>query len=97
MNTRNYNRATKFFRDMEFADPNNKKWGKFADAMDEVISTTVQVVRCKDCKYGYHIVDTVKGDITAYHVVCRKPYERKDISHVPEWFCADGERKDNDT
>ena len=78
MDTKDYNKATKFFRDMELVDPYHDRWGKFADAMDEVVSTYVPVVRCKDCK---HYV----GDGWCY-------LER--ISRKPDWFCANGEKRE---
>ena len=53
-----------------------------------------EIVRCKDCKHGYHIVNTVNGNITIYRVFCRKPYiDEGNATHEPDWFCADGERK----
>ena len=35
IDTRNFNKATKFFRDMELNFPNEPQWGKFGDALDE--------------------------------------------------------------
>ena len=56
-----------------------------------------ELVRCKDCKYGHHIVTTVNGEITLYRVFCTKPYvEKCNRTNEPEWFCADGERKDSE-
>ena len=53
-----------------------------------------QIVRCKECKHGNHIVSTVNGEITIYRIFCTKPYvERGNATHEPDWFCADGERK----
>ena len=78
MNTKNYNMATHYFREMEKENPNEPQWGAFADAMDEVISTCVPVVRCKDCKYN----DDGECIIKAGWFPVK-----------PDWFCADGERR----
>ena len=45
-----------------------------------------EIVRCKDCKYcGSEIMDGIK-------------FAKCELKHnwmpQPEWFCADGERKD---
>ena len=44
------------------------------------------VVRCKDCKYGYMLPNS------SDYVYCTKPYSGM-ISHKPDWFCADGDRR----
>ena len=49
-----------------------------------------KIVRCKDCKYGYHLLDTKKGVIIKYCIACLKHPE---LIQSPDWFCADGERK----
>ena len=87
INTKNFNRATKFFRDMEFADPYDNRWGEFADAMDEVISTYVPVVRCKDCKYwvGNWMEE---GNINNAKCTLSHRYPQPG-----DWFCADGEKR----
>ena len=48
-----------------------------------------QIVRCKDCKYGLTRKSTGK-------VECMYEKTRIDIDLVlePDWFCADGEKKD---
>ena len=53
----------------------------------------IHVVRCKDCKYGHHIINTVNGEVRIYRVLCVKPYEQGSAVHEPDWFCADGKRK----
>ena len=58
----NYNRATKFFRDMQLAHSDDLRWGEFADAMDKVISTYIHVVRCKDCIYRETCIHTNYDD-----------------------------------
>lgn len=91
MDTKNYNKATKFFRDMQLADAYDNRWGKFADAMDEVISTCVPVVRCSDCKHwiGGGIDDKDNFIPPKCSILNRiAPYD---------WFCADGERKDDES
>ena len=59
----------------------------------EKVSERVCVVRCDDCKYGepYTI-----GDV--YLVVCTRsdnPAGCKNWHLPPEWFCADGERRED--
>lgn len=49
-----------------------------------------EIVRCKDCKYGYHLVDTKKGEIIKYRIACLK---RSELIQNQDWFCADGERR----
>ena len=45
-----------------------------------------QLVRCKDCKFGFSEYG---------YVFCTKPYvEKGSANHKPDWFCADGERRD---
>ena len=45
------------------------------------------VVQCKDCKYGS---DPVEG-----YIACNNDIGTVDcIIHEPNWFCADGERKE---
>lgn len=52
----------------------------------------VQVVRCKDCKYGMTAYGIADG-----WVFCSKPYtERGNAMHRTDWFCADGVRKEQD-
>ena len=49
----------------------------------------VEVVRCKDCKHGEQLFPD--------YISCRISDENESgchASHKPEWFCADGERKD---
>ena len=85
MNTKNYNMATHYFREMEKENPNIPQWGAFADAMDEVISTYVPVVRCRNCRW-WHESEIKKGygDCGQANGITVKE---------ENWFCADGERK----
>ena len=78
VDTKDYNKATKFFRDMEAADPYDMRWGKFADAMDEMISTAVLAVRCMDCKWR-----------NTNACFCKSPKDVRD-----DWFCSEGEAKE---
>ena len=55
----------------------------------------VHVVLCKDCKYGHHVINTVNGEVRLYRVICVKPYGQGSAVHEPDWFCADGKRKDS--
>ena len=49
----------------------------------------VQVVRCKDCKYYQKVYGGVAlGDVG--HCICQS------FETVPDWYCADGERKDDE-
>ena len=53
-----------------------------------------QIVRCKDCRYGHHVVETVNGEMTTYCIFCTKPYiERGNATHEPDWYCADGRKR----
>ena len=83
MDTTNFNKATAYFRMMEMIHPHDKSWGQFADAMDEVISTCVPVVRCKDCKHSG--IDSTSSP--KFWCPAHAEY------HDADWFCADGERK----
>lgn len=100
-NIKNFNKATAYFRQMEYDHPDEKQWGEFAEAMDDVISTFVPVVRCKDCKHR-----PKEPDFETYEsgfdfefpegskCPCRCSGDEW-YSWYPEddWFCADGERK----
>ena len=62
--------------------------------LDEDISTTVdavQIVRCKDCRFGErHNVNVIKCMMR--HEFCTPEPQY----HVLSWFCADGEPKDGE-
>lgn len=52
----------------------------------------VQVVRCKDCRYGE--MDT--EHFIRPSIVCKNPANGVGhVSHRPAWFCADGESKES--
>lgn len=59
------------------------------DAIDTVAecAPVVEVVRCKDCKHCF-----VDGDDDWRYNVC---YFNRNMVH-DDWFCADGERREND-
>ena len=47
-----------------------------------------ELVRCKDCKHGKQLFED--------YVSCQISEENESgchVSHKPDWFCADGERK----
>ena len=61
----------------------------------EYTSDRVSVVRCKDCKYGEPDTNGCGEDM----VMCQyklNPVGNEYWLMPPEWFCADGERRDED-
>lgn len=53
---------------------------------------TVEVVRCKDCRYGHRFFDVINGTTDSW-IECRNPDGlNRDTSEVS--FCSCGERKD---
>ena len=50
----------------------------------------VQLVRCKDCKW---YVETEDEEMNTYPT-CEHPEEGGGWTSGKNWFCADGERKD---
>lgn len=48
----------------------------------------VPVVRCRDCKKGWPAGE---------YVYCMKPYAGHWPTHKWDWYCADGERKEDET
>ena len=46
-----------------------------------------EIIRCKDCKHG-EIYTAINGVLLS--IMC------DGVKHRPEWFCADGERRDDD-
>lgn len=51
------------------------------------VPDVVQVVRCKDCKHLNYLYCPLSYI---------EQHEIRMICRPPEWFCADGERKDED-
>ena len=55
----------------------------------EISQCYERVVRCKDCKHGKQLFQD--------YVLCQISEENESgclASHKPDWFCADGERKE---
>ena len=50
----------------------------------ELLKEKEDVVRCKDCKYGEHMCQPWSD------IICNQ----NRATHIPEWFCADAERKE---
>ena len=72
---------------------------------DTPTADVVPEVRCKDCQYCYYTPEGRSGDvILPERYQCEKMLERysedSDSSFsnyvTPEWFCADGERRETD-
>ena len=85
---KNYNEATAFFRGLA-TERYDKTFDEYADAMDEVISTYVPVVRCKDCKYW---VGNWMEEGNMNNTRCTLSHR---YPQPGDWFCADGERIEN--
>ena len=53
----------------------------------------VQVVRCKDCRWG----EPTKNAFGEDSIICGNDdtYIDRYITIPPDWFCADGERRDS--
>lgn len=63
---------------------------EFHEAYGDCDVDFVTVVRCKDCKYS----DDYYHDGSCY---CKHPeHEMRYIGTNWNWYCADGERKNND-
>lgn len=61
---------------------------RYEDEILQMIPDKIQpLVRCKDCEHIYFASNRVP-DERSY--VC----EKHGIDIVPDWFCADGERKE---
>ena len=46
-----------------------------------------QIVRCKDCKHGVQLDDS-------NYFVCSKPFASNRETHIENWYCADGEKRE---
>ena len=68
--------------------------------MKNVVYTSerVDVVRCKDCKYRIVNENAGKEGFMALDAMCAldtdDPYELGRNAEDPDWFCADGDRRD---
>lgn len=51
---------------------------------EQLLKQNPQIVRCEDCKWN-------SG--TRHNPVCQR---FSDVPHYPDWFCADGDRRNND-
>ena len=61
----------------------------------EYTSDRVNVVRCRDCKYGEFDANSEGEDM----VLCNNKHNPVGFDcwlMPPEWFCADGERREPD-
>lgn len=58
------------------------------DAALKMLKRVAQVVRCKDCKFGYDV--EVDGKEWIY---CRNLFACGTTKHEPSWFCADGRKE----
>ena len=57
----------------------------------ELLRKETILVRCKDCKFG----ELCKNGRGEHGVWCYNSQSAsKDWVHNPDWFCADGERRD---
>lgn len=65
----------------------DRKIDKWVDVMPAV--DAMPVVRCKDCKHCYFAANRVPSQQS---LVCDK--SGKNVTD--DWFCADGERRDDD-
>lgn len=57
---------------------------------EQLLKEHPQIVRCKDCKHGQY-EEWDNGECVDKTVYC----DSYGI-HKPDWYCADGERKDSD-
>lgn len=68
----------------------------YAVAFDMAIEALSQpeIIRCKDCE---HATMTADGTMCKYCAMDTDDFgDQRDVYHDADWFCADGERKDND-
>lgn len=54
-----------------------------ADAL-ALLKEQSEIVLCKDCKYGEHMCKPWSD------IICNQ----NRATHIPDWFCADGKRKE---
>lgn len=68
----------------------------FLERMEEVglykKPEMVEVVRCKDCRFG-EPTKNMRGE-NRYACINYRTGIDPDFTHKPDWFCADGEKKD---
>lgn len=68
--------------------PEYKERREQLERMNNIIKTSnmVDVVRCRECKNSYFATNGLKAN----EDICSK----HKMAVTPEWFCADGERKE---
>ena len=66
----------------------NQKKKKFLVDKNGKITPLPQIVRCNDCKH----IECIKARDIKEFEWCKKI----DIETTPDWFCADGERREKD-
>ena len=70
-----------YFNDIDFEkEPLQPDWKTLY--MNKKVDM-VEVVRCKDCKYGEKVNNIYVCEKDRWYVITREP----------DWFCADGERR----
>ena len=61
----------------------------FDEAVPKANKNLAEVVRCKDCKHGVNATYDIKEN-KIISIDCRFAE-----THDPDWFCADGVKKDD--
>lgn len=60
-------------------------------AIPETVENVQELIRCKDCKFG----EACKNGRGEHGVMCYNSHNASHSwVHEPDWFCADGERKE---
>lgn len=72
---------------------NKSDWQRVDDAI-ALLKAQEPVVRCRDCKWGIVTTDEDCEHIIAYCNNPDCPVWEADIAVKPDWYCADGERRD---
>ena len=63
------------------------------DLLVKLLREQQKVVRCKDCKYGEPVKNVLGED--RYECCLPESYVISDLALPPEWYCADGEVKED--
>lgn len=67
-----------------------KGWNSAIEILQNASTVdAVPVVRCRECKWGRTVREGSE------YVWCGKPYAAPWSSHVANWYCADGKRKED--
>ena len=65
---------------------------KLATDVYSLLKEQPEIVRCKDCK---HATMTIDGKMCKYCAMDTDDFgDQRDVYHDADWFCADGERED---